>query len=130
MDRLFLDANVLLSAAYEPNARLQTFWKLKEAILCSSHYAVEEARANLGNDAQKSRLTRLLWRLQLFDAEPRALSGDIRLPEKDMPILLGAIEARATHLISGDRQHFGLYYGKRIKGSLICSVGGYLKRRK
>ena len=130
MDRLFLDANVLLSAAYQANARLQAFWKLRGVALCSSHYAVEEARANLEQETQKSRLTRLLLRVELFDAAPREVIGGIRLPEKDVPILLGAIEARATHLISGDLQHFGLYFGKRIEGILIVSPSGYLKRRK
>lgn len=130
MDRLFLDANVLVSAAYTANARLRIFWELKGAALCSSHYAVEEARANLENESQKSRLTRLLWRVELFDVGPREIAGGGRLPEKDVPILLGAIEARATHLISGDRRHFAPYFGKKIEGILICSPSGYLKRRK
>jgi uncharacterized protein len=47
MDRLFLDANVLFSAAYRPDAGLGQLWKLEGAILCSSHYALEEARINL-----------------------------------------------------------------------------------
>jgi len=43
MHRLFLDANILFSAAYRPHAGLLQFWKLKDTILCSSHYAMEEA---------------------------------------------------------------------------------------
>jgi predicted nucleic acid-binding protein len=124
MDRLFLDANVLFSAAYRVNARLRTLWKLKDVALCSSHYAVEEARANLADQSQKSRLMRLLLRVELFDTAPREIIGGIRLPEKDVPILLGAIEARATHLMSGDLQHFGLYFGKRIEGILVVSPSG------
>lgn len=130
MDRLFLDANILFSAAYQAGARLQIFWKIKDVMLCSSQYAVEEARANLENESQKSRLTRLLWRVELSDAGPREFAGGSRLPEKDVPILLGAMEARATHLISGDRRHFAPYFGKKIEGILICSPSGYLKRRK
>ena len=47
MDRLFLDANILFSAAYRPIAGLVQFWKLEDAIFCSSHYAVEESRYQL-----------------------------------------------------------------------------------
>lgn len=53
MDRLFLDANILFSAGYRAGARLQIFWKLKGVVLCSSQYAVEEARSNLENEDQK-----------------------------------------------------------------------------
>jgi uncharacterized protein len=129
MDRLFLDANVLFSAAYEANARLQKLWRLKDVVLCSSHYAVEEARANLDEPAQKSRLTRLVRTVELYDAASRGVIAGVRLPEKDVPILLGAIEARATHLITGDVQHFGFYFGKRIEGILVVTPPGYLKRR-
>ena len=129
MDRLFLDANVLFSAAYEANARLQKLWRLKDVVLCSSHYAVEEARANLEDQAQKSRLARLVRKVEMFDAAPREVIGHVRLPEKDVPILLGAIEARATHLITGDLQHFGFYFGKKIEGILVMTPSGYLKRR-
>jgi predicted nucleic acid-binding protein len=47
MDRLFLDVNILLSAAYEASARLRMLWRSKDVALCSSQYAVEEARENL-----------------------------------------------------------------------------------
>src|ERR1043165_9642208 len=116
MDRLFLDANILLSAAYEASARLRMLWRLKGAALCSSYYAVEEARENLEEEEQKSRLNRLLWKVELCDAAPREIVGGVRLPEKDVPILLGAIGARATHLITSDLRHFGMYFGKRVQG--------------
>src|SRR5262245_58068065 len=125
MDRLFLETNVLLSAAYETKARLQVLWKLKDAVLCSSPYGVEEARGNLEEEGQKGRSTRLLGSMQ-----PREIIGAVRLPERDVPILLGAIETMATHLISGDLQYFGPYFGKRIEGILIVSPSDYLKRRK
>jgi hypothetical protein len=50
------------------------------------------------------------------------------LPDKDVPILLAAIEARATHLITGDVRHFGAYFGKRIEGILVLLPGDYLKK--
>ena len=42
MDRLFLDANVLFSAAHRPEGRLLRLWKLDDVTLCSSRYALEE----------------------------------------------------------------------------------------
>jgi len=59
MDRLFLDANILFSAAYRAKAGLLVFWKLKSVVLCSSRYAVEEARINLDEEAQRRRLDEL-----------------------------------------------------------------------
>ena len=52
MDQLFLDANVLFSAAYRPGAGLLALWKLKNVRLCTSHYALEEARLNLSDEVQ------------------------------------------------------------------------------
>ncbi len=59
MDRLFLDANVLFSAAYQAEAGLLRIWKLKDVVLCSSRYALAEADLNLDNDDQRRRLTAL-----------------------------------------------------------------------
>ena len=101
MDRLFLDANILFSAAYRADAGLLDLWKLKNVTLCTSPYALEEARINLSADVQKERLTRLATVLEFNDAALQELPPEISLPEKDVPIMLAAIEARATHLYNG-----------------------------
>lgn len=129
MDRPFLNANVLFSAAYRPDTGLLAFWKLKHVTLCSSRYAVEEARVNLLETVQKHRLDRLAAGLQLFDATESDVPAGISLPEKDIPILLAAIEAHATHLITGDLRHFGRYFNRRISGILIMTPADYLKSR-
>ena len=129
MDRLFLDANILFSAAYRADAGLLDLWKLKNVTLCSSHYAVEEARVNLSADVQRERLTRLAAVLQFSDAALQELPPEISLPEKDVPIMLAALEARATHLLTGDLRHFGPYFCKKISGVLIVLPGVYLKHR-
>ena len=126
MDRLFLDANVLFSAAYKSDAGLLRLWRLRNATLCSSRYAVEEARINLDEEAQRTRLHKLSEVIHLVEAGQRALPRGISLPEKDVPILLAAIEARATHLLTGDIRHFGLYFGRRIEGIRIMLPGEYL----
>jgi predicted nucleic acid-binding protein len=127
MDRLFLDANVLFSAAYRPGAGLLRLWELKDILLCSSRYALEEARINLAEEDQRTRLAKLSAAVHLFDAGQRKLPRGISLPEKDVPIILAAIEARATHLLTGDVRHFGPYFGKKIAGVAIVLPGEYLR---
>ena len=129
MDRLFLDANILFSAAYRAGTGLLDLWKLKNVTLCSSHYALEEARIDLPADEQKERLTRLATVLEFSDAALQELPPEISLPRKDAPIMLAAIEARATHLLTGDLRHFGPYFGRKISGVLIVLPGDYLKNR-
>ena len=130
MDRLFLDANVLFSAAYRPDAGLLQLWKLKNVMLCSSRFALEEARINLAEENQRTRLNKLSETVRLFEATQQELPRGVSLPEKDVPILLAAIEARATHLLTGDIRHFGPYLGKKVAGISIALPGEYLRLRK
>ena len=129
MDRLFLDANILFSAAYRPNAGLLKFWRLPDVQLCSSRYALEEARINLTEVAQRHRLDRLSVNLSFFDSASHQLPRGANLPEKDIPILLAAIEAHCTHLITGDLRHFGPYFGKKLSGILVFPPADYLRIR-
>ena len=46
--------------------------------------------------------------------------------KKDRPILLAAIQAQATHLLTGDKRHFGSLYGQSISGVLILRPADYL----
>ena len=128
MDRLFLDANVLFSAAYSANAGLLQFWKLKNVALCSSRYALEEAAINLAEDVQRRRLEKLSAAIQFFEPISRSLPQGLALPDKDARILLAAVAAQATHLITGDVRHFGRYFGKRIEGLLVLPPGDYLRK--
>ena len=130
MDRLFLDANVLFSAAYRPDSGLARLWKLSGVELVTSEYASEEARVNLPDDAQRRRLEKLLETVQVVaTVSMRALPRQVDLPEKDRPILLAAVEARATRLLTGDKEHFGAYFGKVIAGVHILPPGEYLRAR-
>jgi uncharacterized protein len=129
MERVFLDANVLFSAAYRANTRLLDLWKLKNASLWSSQYALEEARANLTKEDQQRRLMRLAEELTLCDAADRKIPTGIHLPEKDVPILLASIEARANYLLTGDLRHFGQYLGRKTEGVQILLPAQYLKSR-
>ncbi len=53
--------------------------------------------------------------LQLFDL-------DVKLADKDRPILCGAIAARADYLLTGDKRDFGHLFGRTISGVKIVSV--------
>jgi uncharacterized protein len=129
MHRLFLDANVLFSATYKPDARVLRLWKFPDAVLCTSRYALEEARRNLEDEFQIERLSELVEKFHFFDATDRELPNAISLPDKDAPILLAAIEARAHYLLTGDFRHFGPYFGRKIQGVTITSPARYFAIR-
>ena len=130
MDRVFLDANVLFSAAYQPRAGLHRLWKRSDLTLLTSLYALEEARRNLEQSDQRERLARLAESVEIVpEALGSSLPRGVDLAEKDVPILLAAIEARATHLLTGDVRDFGRYFGKRLGGVLVSAPGEYLRRR-
>ena len=119
MDVVFLDANVLLSAAYRPGAGLRRFWELAEVELVTSAYAAEEARSNLRDGDQRHRIRFLLALVRVVeDFADLPLPPEVELPPKDRPILIAAIRAGATHLVTGDVTHFGRYFGSRIAGVL------------
>jgi predicted nucleic acid-binding protein len=128
VDRLFLDANVLFSAAYRDDAGVQRLWSLEEATLLTSDYAIEEAHRNLREDEQRERLRGLLQnvdRVPAVSLDPDARGG-VELREKDWPILGGAVAADATHLITGDRRDFGPFFGTALFGVLILPPSLYL----
>lgn len=131
MDRVFLDANVLFSAAYRHDAGLRQLFKLHHVALITSAYAVEEARRNLSTDRQRRDLEQLCASMEIVSvaaADPPQLAG-IDLPESDRPIFAAAINARATHLLSGDVRDFGRYYGQTVEGVLILPPARYLRKR-
>ena len=128
MSVVFLDANVLFSAAYRADAGLLRLWKLPKVRLISSDYAVLEARRNLATPQQRKRLEKLISGMELVGTVPEAgLPRSIELPEKDRPILLAAISAGATHLLTGDFTHFGKLYGSRVGGVLVLSPSEFLR---
>ena len=132
MDLIFLDANILFSAAYRSDAGLKRLWKLSIARMITSVYAIEEAHRNLFYPKQRKDLEDLLASVEVVTTAlptEHLLYSSVKLPEKDRPILLAAIGAGATHLLTGDFRHFGPYYGERIQGVLILPPGGYLSLR-
>jgi predicted nucleic acid-binding protein len=129
VDRLFLDANVLFSAAYRESSPLLRLWHRRGVELLTSAYACVEAERHLHQD-QRARLTELMKRVRLVpDAPSQDLAEKLSLRSKDVPIVAAAIAAGATHLITGDRRDFGPYFGKRLLEMQVLPPRDYLTRR-
>ena len=125
---VFLDANVLFSAAYRPDTSLLRVWENPALELMSSEYAVQEARRNLSTSDQRERLEEFISCLRLVASIPEVnLPASVNLPDKDRPILLAAIHGSASHLLTGDATHFGHLYGSSIGGVQILPPSEFLR---
>lgn len=128
MDRVFLDANVLFSAAYG-SPGLRRLWNRAQEGRCqllASAYVIEEARHNLDSSEFSSRLDELVRGLEIVPEPDPGIPCPIDLPDKDRPVIMAAIQARATHLLTGDLKHFGPYRGQVIQGMRIDIPRDYL----
>ena len=132
MHRIFLDANVLFTAAHNPDGKAASLFDaldLKRPELLSSAFAITEARRNIAAKYPQcvTRLELLLAGLAEV-AQPAPVAIGIALPEKDRPIYLAALACRATHLLTGDRQHFGPHMNRpRTTGGIVIqTVAEYL----
>ena len=54
-------------------------------------------------------------------ADTATLAAAAALPEKDRPVLAAAARMRCEVLVTGDRTHFGRFYGRRMAGVAIHS---------
>jgi hypothetical protein len=106
-------------------------WTIADVALVTSQYAIEEARRNLIQIEQQSRLVQLTGGLETVpDEEIVGVEiADVDLPAKDWPILWAAIAAKATHLLTGDVRHFGPYFGQHIAGVMIMRPAAYLRAK-
>lgn len=125
--RLFLDANIAFSAALTEGAVRRLLHDLKHGnhILVMDEYVWEEARRNLQiyRPAAIKDLHELAVMVQIAGTETGSLSMNIppEIPEKDIPVLRSAAANRCDMLITGDRTHFGSYFGKKDAGVTIVS---------
>jgi predicted nucleic acid-binding protein len=117
--RVFLDANVLFSAALKPESRFLDFWRMRSLVPLTSIYAADEAQRNCLGEAHAARLAILLEQTHFVSDVPGALlPQEIRLPTKDAPVLAAAIHAGADFLITGDRHHFQRWMNVPVKTRL------------
>ena len=125
--RIFLDANILFSAARADGA-VRELLALTEAAgheLWADAYVIEEARRNLAAKSPDGLLVldAISARIGIggLHAGTGQLPDTMVLPEKDRPVFAAAIHHRCDVLVTGDRTHFGSYYGKTIQGVSILS---------
>lgn len=120
MTRVFLDANILFSAAWRAENGLLRLWKLP-LVLVSSPYAITEAERNLSRKRPEAlaRLASLLDPVEIADALAPVDAGS--LPAKDVPILAAAVAARCEVLLTGDVTDFGHVIGKAIQGVRVLT---------
>lgn len=120
--RVFLDANILFSAAKSSGAVRQFLRELKIGghTLVADAYVADEARRNLEAKFPDApgELGDLLRSVEVsFKVAPpldAALAPE--LPEKDRPVLAAAIRLSCQILLTGDKTHFGPLYGRKIEG--------------
>jgi predicted nucleic acid-binding protein len=125
--RVFLDANILFSAAKSDGPVRALLRMLHDGghQCCADAYVVVEATRNLeakGPEALAT-LDALLLRVKVA---PGIVTGRAPieadwLPEKDKPVLAAAMHLHCDALVTGDRTHFGRGYGRTFGGVVIHS---------
>lgn len=127
--RVFLDANVLFSAAKTDGAVRALLRLLQRAghECWIDHYVVFEARRNLLTKGPEA-LAALESLVASCLLSPTQVPGTGKpreeidwLPEKDRPVLAAAIRLRCDALLTGDRAHFGANFGNVFAGVTIHS---------
>ena len=127
--RVFLDANVVFSAAFSPNGRSLALFRLAaigRATLHVSSHVLGEAHRNLTVKAEHRMddLGVLVKQMQLVaEASPKLASWATEhgLPASDAPVLAAAVSGQAEYLVTGDRTHFGHLFGQRVGGVTVVS---------
>jgi predicted nucleic acid-binding protein len=125
--RVFLDANILFSAAKSDGA----IRKLVHLLLQRGHecwiddYVAQEARRNLTAkypDAVQA-FEALLRQLRTSPVQtaPQPNPDLDWVSEKDRPVLAAAMRLRCDALVTGDRTHFGPGYGHVFGGVTVHS---------
>jgi len=130
--RLFLDSNVLFTAAHNPSGKAALIIDLGaqgnwEIVSCS--YAIEEAQRNISIKFPDY-LERFETLISAIIKVPSRSGRNCPVPlsEKDRPILEAAIQCDATHLLTGDIKDFGPFmnHPNLTGGVLIQTISEFL----
>jgi uncharacterized protein len=143
VNRLFLDSNVLFTAAHNPDGKAALViglaadgcWRV-----ASSEHAIEEARRNLARKYPQAleQFAVILGPVRRVRQPAPLIAGEggyqvvarsrAQLPPKDQLILDAALGCRATHLLTGDVRHFGPLMNRpdATQGLVIQTVGDFL----
>ena len=132
--KILLDANVLFTAAHNPKGKacfLIGVAEFQKWIVVTCALAIEEAERNLKVKFPDC-LNELKKRLRQVVIVPTIVDGNcpVVLSDKDRPIFLSALQAKCSHLLTGDLKDFGRHMNKPTKsaGILIQTVAEFLDR--
>lgn len=124
--RVFLDATILFSAAKSDGP----IHALVVRLLDAGHecwvdgYVIDEARRNISAKApaRLQSLETLVAKVHIAATSPATLGAGLAgLPEKDRPVVAAAAALSCEILVTGDRTHFGKFYGRLVQGVRIHS---------
>ncbi len=130
--RIFLDANILFSAAKSDGAVRQVLRLAKTA----SHeqwidaYVESEARRNLLAKSPESLPAFEMLVGDCRSAPFQPVSAELEaalavLPPDDRPVLAAAIRLRCGALLTGDRRDFAALLGTRVQGVMVHSPASF-----
>ncbi|MBU1184366.1 MAG: PIN domain-containing protein [Proteobacteria bacterium] len=133
--KLFLDANVIFTAAYSAHGLSRGLFRLAAAgkcALCTSAFAHEEAVRNIHNKAPEklADLTVLMKQVDILpEPHPRWVIRAEQLPlaGKDAPVLAAALQGKVDIFVTGDRRDFGHLFGQVLKGVKILTPADALE---
>ena len=121
--RVFLDANILFTAAYSPgglSALLIELGAARRVTLLTSPLAIVEAERNL-EAKRPAALPILRGSLSAIRVVTEPAPADVErltppaLSSKDRPLLAAAIVAHATHFVTGDVADFRRWMDRRAR---------------
>lgn len=126
---VFLDANILFSAAYREGSGIARLWGKDSIHLVTSSYARTEAERNilLKRPEAVERLGLLISTVEITTALA-PLSSSHGLPPKDQPILAAAIGSGCSVLLTGDIADFGHLIGTTVEGIEVLTVSMFLSK--
>ena len=130
--RIFLDANILFTAAHRPEGKSASVIQVAQAndwVLCTSRYALEEARRNLERKQPhclQAHLDQMLT-IEIIPEFPCS-EGLVNLPKKILAIFFAALGGNAHILLTGVGKDFGALMNDRAKakGLLVQTVNDFL----
>ena len=125
--RVFLDANIMFSAAKSDGAVRALLWLIAAQghELVADEYVVAEARRNLLSKgaAAMEGFEELLRHIEVAPFRATRLPHDLAalIADKDRPVMAAAIRLRCDVLVTGDSTHFGGLYGTVRHGVAVHS---------
>ena len=133
--KLFLDANVIFTAAYSAQGLSRALFRLSAAgkcSLCTSAFAHEEAVRNIHIKAHEklADLTVLMKQVEILpEPHPKWVAWAAVLPlvRKDAPVLAAALQGKADVFVTGDRRDFGHLFGRVLQGVKILTPADALE---